>query len=124
MTEPAPGGGSDPRHDATTAMREGDDWIVHGRKWFITGAGQAAHFILIARTDPDASCAATSPPSCSTATIPAGEIVRRIPIMGPEEHGGHCELAFDGLRIPDANRLMRGRRRAEGDADPPRHRRG
>ncbi|WP_268622805.1 acyl-CoA dehydrogenase family protein, partial [Escherichia coli] len=33
-------------------------------------------------------------------------IVRRIPIMGPEEHGGHCELEFDGLEIPDENRLM------------------
>jgi len=32
--------------------------------------------------------------------------VRRIPIMGPEEHGGHCELRFDGLEIPDENRLM------------------
>src|SRR3546814_14300664 len=37
---------------------------------------------------------------------PGLEIVRRIPIMGPEEHGGHCELRFDGLRVPDADRLM------------------
>src|SRR5262245_66515590 len=37
---------------------------------------------------------------------PGWEIVRRIPIMGPEEHGGHCELRFDGLEIPDENRLM------------------
>ena len=37
---------------------------------------------------------------------PGWRIVRRIPIMGPEEHGGHCELAFEGLRIPDRNRLM------------------
>ena len=32
---------------------------------------------------------------------PGFEIVRRIPIMGPEEHGGHCELMFDGLEVPD-----------------------
>lgn len=37
---------------------------------------------------------------------PGWQIVRRIPIMGPEEHGGHCELRFDGLEIPDENRLM------------------
>ena len=37
---------------------------------------------------------------------PGWRIVRRIPIMGPEEHGGHCELEFDGLEIPDDSRLM------------------
>ena len=37
---------------------------------------------------------------------PGWEILRRIPIMGPEEHGGHCEISFDGLEIPDENRLM------------------
>ena len=51
---------------------------------------------------------------------PGWRIVRRIPIMGPEEHGGHCELAFDGLEIPDENRLMERGRRAEADADPAR----
>ena len=53
MTEPAPGGGSDPSMIQTTAERRGDDWLVHGRKWFITGAANAAHFILVARTNPD-----------------------------------------------------------------------
>jgi acyl-CoA dehydrogenase len=37
---------------------------------------------------------------------PGWRIERRIPIMGPEEHGGHCELIFDGLEIPDSERLM------------------
>ena len=37
---------------------------------------------------------------------PGWEIIRRIAIMGPEEHGGHCELKFNGLEIPDENRLM------------------
>ena len=37
---------------------------------------------------------------------PGWHIERRIPIMGPEEHGGHCELIFDGLEIPDENRLL------------------
>jgi acyl-CoA dehydrogenase len=37
---------------------------------------------------------------------PGWRILRRIPIMGPEEHGGHCELEFDGLEIPDENRLL------------------
>ncbi|HYW60405.1 MAG TPA: acyl-CoA dehydrogenase family protein, partial [Xanthobacteraceae bacterium] len=53
MTEPAPGGGSDPSMIQTRAERRGDKWVIHGRKWFITGAGAAAHFILVARTSDD-----------------------------------------------------------------------
>jgi acyl-CoA dehydrogenase len=104
MTEPMPGAGSDPSAMRTRAEKRGDRWIVHGRKWFITGAGIARHFILVVRTSND-------PRKGLTAFLfdrdqPGWEIVRRIPIMGPEEHGGHCELAFDGLEIPDENRLM------------------
>lgn len=104
MTEPAPGGGSDPSMIRTRAERRGDKWIVHGHKWFITGAGVASHFILIAKTSDD-------PRKGLTAFLfhkdqPGWRIERRIPIMGPEEHGGHCELIFDGLEIPDENRLM------------------
>lgn len=98
MTEPHPGGGSDPSMIRTRAERQPDgSWRITGRKWYITGAEDAAHFILIARTSDD-------PRSGLTAFLfhrdqPGWEIVRRIPIMGPEEHGGHCELAFDGLTI-------------------------
>jgi acyl-CoA dehydrogenase len=104
MTEPMPGAGSDPAAMRTRAENRGDRWIVHGHKWFITGAGLARHFILLARTSDD-------PRKGLTAFLfdrdkPGWEIVRRIPIMGPEEHGGHCELRFDGLEIPDENRLM------------------
>lgn len=107
MTEPAPGGGSDPGMIGTTAVRHGDVWRVTGRKWFITGAEGAAHFILIARTDPNPD----EKRRHLTAFLfhrdqPGWKILRRIAIMGPEEHGGHCELEFDGLEIPDENRLM------------------
>lgn len=107
MTEPAPGGGSDPGMIGTTAVRHGDVWRVTGRKWFITGAADAAHFILIARTDPNPD----EKRRHLTAFLfhrdqPGWKILRRIAIMGPEEHGGHCELEFDGLEIPDDNRLM------------------
>jgi acyl-CoA dehydrogenase len=104
MTEPHPGGGSDPSMITTRAERHGSGWRIHGRKWFITGAEEAAHFILMARTSDD-------PRHGLTAFLfhrdqPGWEIVRRIPIMGPEEHGGHCELAFDGLEIPDEDVLL------------------
>jgi len=104
MTEPHPGAGSDPAMMLTTAERKGDSWIVKGRKWFITGAEGAAHLILVAKTSDD-------PRKGLTAFLfhkdqPGWRVLRRIPIMGPEEHGGHCELEFDGLEIPDENRLL------------------
>jgi acyl-CoA dehydrogenase len=104
MTEPAPGAGSDPSMMLTTASRRGDRWTVHGRKWFITGARAAQHFLLIAKTSDDSRHGLTA--FMFDAADPGWRIVRRIPIMGPEEHGGHCELEFDGLEIPDENRLM------------------
>jgi acyl-CoA dehydrogenase len=104
MTEPHPGSGSDPSMTLTTATRNGDHWVVNGRKWFITGAGIAQHFILIAKTGDDPRRGLTA--FLFDRDQPGWRIVRRIPIMGPEEHGGHCELEFDGLEIPDAARLM------------------
>jgi len=104
MTEPAPGAGSDPSQMLTRAERRGDKWIVQGRKWFITGADVAQHIILIARTSDDARKGLTA--FLVDRDQPGWEIIRRIPIMGPEEHGGHCEIEIDGLEIPDENRLM------------------
>ena len=104
MTEPAPGSGSDPSMMLTTAEKRGGSWVVNGLKWFITGAGEARHFILVARTSDDSRKGLTA--FLFDAGQPGWEIVRRIPIMGPEEHGGHCEVRFDGLEIPDENRLL------------------
>jgi acyl-CoA dehydrogenase len=104
MTEPHPGGGSDPGMIRTRAEKKGDRWVVHGQKWFITGAGVASHFILIAKTGEGSRDGLTA--FAFHRDDPGWEIIRRIPIMGPEEHGGHCELKFDGLEIPDEHRLM------------------
>ena len=104
MTEPHPGSGSDPGMMKTRAEKKGDRYIVRGHKWFITGAEGAAHHILIARTSDD-------PRKGLTAFLhhkdqPGWRIVRRIPIMGPHEHGGHCEIEYDGLEIPEENILL------------------
>jgi len=104
MTEPHPGGGSDPSMIRTAAEKHGDKWVVQGHKWFITGAEAASYFILIAKTSDDLRRGLTA--FLFHRDSPGWRIVRRIPIMGPEEHGGHCELEFDGLEIPDADRLM------------------
>ena len=105
MTEPHPGGGSDPGMMLTTATKKGDSYVIQGRKWFITGAAEAQHFILMARTS-------DYPRRGLTAFLfdrdePGWHIDRHIPIMGPEEHGGHCELVFDELVLP-ADRVLLG----------------
>ncbi len=104
MTEPAPGGGSDPSMIETRAEKRGDRYVITGRKWFITGAAVADHFILIARTSDDTRRGLSA--FLFHKDQPGWQIVRRIGIMGPEEHGGHCELAFDGLEVPEENLLM------------------
>ncbi len=105
MTEPHPGAGSDPAGMMkTTATKKDDSWIIQGHKWFITGAGAAQHFLLVARTSDDPRKGLTA--FMFDRDQPGWGIVRRIPIMGPEEHGGHCELMFTDLEIPDENRLL------------------
>ena len=104
MTEPAPGAGSDPGLMLSSAMRDGDDWVIDGLKWFITGAESAQHFVVVARTSDDARKGLTA--FLVHRDTPGLEIVRRIPIMGPEEHGGHCEMRFNSMRVPDSDRLM------------------
>jgi acyl-CoA dehydrogenase len=108
MTEPAPGGGSDPSMIRTSAEKKGDRYIIKGRKWFATGAEGAAHFILIARTSDDKRRGLSA--FLFHKDQPGWRLLRRVPIMGPHEHGGHCELEFDGLEIPRENVLL-----GEGD---------
>ena len=105
MTEPHPGSGSDPGMMLTRAEKKGDRYIIRGHKWFITGAEGAHHFILMARTSDE-------PRRGLTAFLyhkdqPGWRILRRIPIMGPHEHGGHCEIEYDGLEIPEENILLK-----------------
>lgn len=104
MTEPHPGSGSDPSMMLTKATRKGDRYLIEGRKWFITGAEDAQHFILMARTSDDPRKGLSA--FLFDRNAPGWRIERRIPIMGPEEHGGHCELVFEGLEIPVSDLLM------------------
>lgn len=105
MTEPAPGAGSDPTMMRTTARPVGDGrWIVNGHKWFITGAGWAQHFLLIARTSDEPRRELSA--FMVHRDTPGFEFVRKVPIMGPEEHGGHCELRFHDMEVRDEDRLL------------------
>jgi acyl-CoA dehydrogenase len=109
MTEPHPGSGSDPGGMMlTTATKKGDKYVIRGRKWFITGAAESDHFILVARTSDDPRRGLTA--FLHDRNQPGFRIDRRIPIMGPEEHGGHCEIVYEDMEIPAEDVLM-----TEGD---------
>jgi acyl-CoA dehydrogenase len=99
MTEPDVAG-SDPTGIATTAILEGSEWVISGRKWFISFAIGSALCLTIAKTDPDAE----PHRRLSLIGVPMGtpglEVVRRVPIFGHAAGPGHCELVFDGCRVP------------------------
>ena len=97
MTEPEVAG-SDPTLIQTRAYQDGDEWVINGHKWFISGARGAAFAILIARTedDPDLPQAANS---AFLVDIPSEgwEVVRDVQTMS----GGHnhCEIRITDLRV-------------------------
>ncbi len=98
MTEPAPGVGSDPSMLRTTAVRDGDSWVINGHKWWTTGAGIASFLIIMARTsDDDRKGATLFLAPIDTAGI---ELVRLVPHMGEPDLGGHGEIRFHDLRLP------------------------
>lgn len=100
MTEPAPGVGSDPSMLKTTAVRDGDDWVINGHKWWTTNAGLASFLIIMARTDPDANTRSGATIFLAPIDSPDIEIIRRIPHMGGPDVGGHAEIKFHDLRLP------------------------
>jgi alkylation response protein AidB-like acyl-CoA dehydrogenase len=106
MTEPdVPG--SDPTTLRTRAIREGDEWVINGRKWFSTGAQGAAFGIVMAVTDPDAAPHARATQIIVPADTPGVEIVRPIVVMGHEGKGWstHCEVLYRDVRVPVSNML-------------------
>ncbi|HET7278484.1 MAG TPA: acyl-CoA dehydrogenase family protein [Dermatophilaceae bacterium] len=101
MTEPS--GGSDLAALKTTAVRDGDDWILNGSKTFITNGYQADLVIVAARTDP-----AVGAKGISLLMVEAGmegfSRGRKLDKVGQEE-SDTAELFFDNVRVPDANRI-------------------
>jgi acyl-CoA dehydrogenase len=97
MTEPHPGAGSDPDLLQTTAERAGDDYILSGRKWLITGAAGATLGILLARLTGEKD----GPTLFLTdMTVPGIRIERIIHSLDSSFVGGHAELVLEGCRIP------------------------
>ncbi|HEX2074880.1 MAG TPA: acyl-CoA dehydrogenase family protein [Geodermatophilus sp.] len=101
MTEPAPGAGSDPAALATTATRVPGGWRIDGRKTFITGADGAGFFIIMARTRGEAGDRGGGTMFLAPAGAPGLQVGRHVPTMDRSMVGGHCEVVFDGLVVPD-----------------------
>lgn len=105
MTEPAPGAGSDPKMLRTMAERQGDHWVINGRKWWVSGAQGAAFYIVMARTDPELPPAEGASMLLVPADTPGANIVRRIGGLSRPWLGGHYEMEFVDCRVPRENVL-------------------
>jgi alkylation response protein AidB-like acyl-CoA dehydrogenase len=106
MTEPEVPG-SDPTTLRTRAVRDGDDWVIDGHKWFSSSADGAAFGIVMAVTDPDAPPHQRASQILVPADTPGVEVVRPIVVMGHPGRGWstHCEVRYAGVRVPVANTL-------------------
>ncbi len=101
MTEPAPGSGSDPTMLKTRAVKVDGGWEITGHKWFTSGARGSAVAITMAVTDPDVPATQGSTMFLVPIDTPGLEIVREIPVMGAHGAGGHCEVLYTKVRVPD-----------------------
>ena len=87
-----------------TAVRDGDNWVINGHKWFTSGGLNASFAIVMCVTDPGA------PPHSKMSQIivppdtPGFNIIRPIPVMGDTE-GHHCEIVYDDVLVPVTNTL-------------------
>jgi acyl-CoA dehydrogenase len=106
MTEPEVPG-SDPTTLRTRAVRDGDDWVIDGHKWFSSSAEGAAFGIVMAVTDPDAGPHARATQIIVPADTPGVEIVKPIVVMGHAGKGWstHCEVRYTNVRVPVSNTL-------------------
>ncbi|MGB3302013.1 MAG: acyl-CoA dehydrogenase family protein [Gordonia sp. (in: high G+C Gram-positive bacteria)] len=102
MTEPGIAG-SDPTGLQTSAVLDGDEWVINGRKWFTTGAGIAAYTTVMCRTEPDAPAHSAFSMIIVPTDNPGYRLVRDTPVLGMES--GHYEVEYDNVRVPAENLL-------------------
>ena len=107
MTEPDQPG-SDPYSIQTRAVRDGDEWVINGRKWFTSGARRAAFAIVMCRTqedDGEGGARDRMTQIIVPTDAPGFTIVRSVPVWGHD--GDHCEIVYDNVRVPVTNQLGR-----------------
>ena len=113
MTEPEVAS-SDATNVATRIVRDGDDYVINGHKWWITGAmnPESEIFIVMGKTDPSADRHRQQSMILVPRDTPGVSIVRGMEVFGYDdhEHGGHAEIEFHDVRVPASNLIG-----AEGD---------
>ncbi len=113
MTEPDVAS-SDATNIRTSIVRDGDEYVVSGRKWWITGAmnPDCEVLVVMGRTDPGADRHRQQSMLLVPRDTPGVEVVRGMTVLGYDDHahGGHAELVFDEVRVPVGNLVG-----AEGD---------
>lgn len=102
MTEPPPGAGSDPTSLTSNAVKDGDDYILNGHKWYCTGANGADFLIVMAKVND--SFRRTTMFLVPT-NSPGYTMIQEIDVLGSHGPGGHCELKFENVRVPSENLL-------------------
>ena len=103
MTEP--GAGADPTLLSTTAVLDGNEWVIRGHKWFSSNASIADFLIVMAVTEPDAGRHRRASMLIVPAGTPAVRILRDVPTMAHPTHsygeyGGHAEILYEDARVP------------------------
>jgi alkylation response protein AidB-like acyl-CoA dehydrogenase len=105
MTEPDVAS-SDPTNLETTAVRDGDEWVLNGKKWCITGAIGAAFSIVVAKTGSDEAAGHRNYSLILVPTdTPGWEVSREVEWMGSHSPGGHPEITLTDVRVPYENLL-------------------
>jgi len=104
MTEPDVAS-SDATNIATRIERDGNSYVINGRKWWITGAAdpRCKVMILMGKTNPDAPPYEQQSMILVPLDTPGVEIVRALPVFGYQDQHGHCEIRLTGVRVPVSN---------------------
>ena len=104
MTEPE-FAGSNPTRMGTTAVKDGDDYVINGHKWFTSSADGAAFAVVMAVTNPEAAPHKRASQIIVPMDTPGVKLVRNIPIMGHagDSWASHAEMLYENVRVPQSN---------------------
>jgi acyl-CoA dehydrogenase len=104
MTEPETSG-SDPTQLQTRAVRDGDDYVINGHKWFTSNAIGSSFAVAMVVTNPDAPSHKRASMLIVPTDAPGFNLVRAVSVMGHAAGGGHCEIIYKDCRVPVTNLL-------------------